>query len=90
MSVNSHRHVQFPRGQHSKTSFHSGSSAAKETSYVAKNEKVSPESGGFAAGALSYYYDKEKRDLSILSGRCETWKLQKSPPSIQDTTKLPV
>ena len=61
MSVNSHRHVQFPSGHHSKTSFHSGGSAAKETSYVAKVEKVSPESGGFAAGALSYYYDDEMR-----------------------------
>ena len=61
MSVNSHRHVQFPRGQHSKSSFHSGGYAAKETSYVAKVEKVSPESGGFAAGALSYYYDDEMR-----------------------------
>ena len=61
MSVNSHRHVQFPRGQHSKSCLHSGSYAAKETSYVAKVEKVSPESGGFAAGALSYYYDDEMR-----------------------------
>ena len=61
MSVNSHRHVQFPRGQLSKTSFHSSGSSAKETSYVAKDEKVSPESGGFAAGALSYYNDDEMR-----------------------------
>ena len=44
MSVKSHRHVQFPRGQHSKTGFHSGGSAAKESSYIAKDKKVSPES----------------------------------------------
>ena len=82
MSVNSHRHVQFPRGQHSKTSFHSGGSAAKETSYVAKVEKVSPESGGFAAGALSYYYydemESDREDLLYYQVRHEKYQTDPS------------
>ena len=73
MSVNSHRHVQFPRGQHSKTSFNSGGSAAKETSYVAKVEKLSPESGGFAAGALSYFimmkWNQIEKTFNIIMNR---------------------
>ena len=63
MSVDSHRHVQFPRRQQSETSVYSGGFAAKDTYYENKVRKVSPETGGFAAGALSfYYYDEIESD----------------------------
>ena len=57
MSVNSHGHEQFPRKHYSKTSVYSGGFAARDTYHENKVRKVSPETGGFAAGALSYYYD---------------------------------
>ena len=59
MSVISHRHVQFLRRHNSKTSVYSGGSAAKDIYYLPKVRKVSPETGGFAAVALSHYYDDE-------------------------------
>ena len=87
MSVNSHRQVQFPRGQHSKTSFHSGGSAAKETSYLAKDEKVSPESSGFAACALSYYCDEEnesdREDFLYYHEQVRHEKYQRDPSQLR-------
>ena len=64
MSVNVQRHVQFPRRQQPETSVYSGGSAAKDTCYLAVR-RVSPESGGFAAGALPYYVDHKTESEEV-------------------------
>ena len=86
MSVNSHRHVQFPRRQ-SETSVYSGGSAAKDTYYKNKVRKVSPETGGVAAGALSYYYDEEneseREDFLYYHEQVRHEKYQRDPSQLR-------
>ena len=72
MSVNSHRHVQFPRGQHSKTSFHSGGSALLY--YQVRHEKYQTDPSQLRYPQNSLYeteYSSERRLLDHHHPRTE-------------------
>ena len=76
MSVSSQWHVQFPRRHNSKSSVYSCGFSAKDTYYVAKVRQISPECGGFPAGALSY--DDESDREGFQQARHEKYESDQS------------
>ena len=76
MSVSSQWHVQFPRRHNSKSSVYSCGFSAKDTYYIAKVRQISPECGGFPAGALSY--DDESDREGFQQARHEKYESDQS------------